>query len=219
MPEKEDFFSELNREDSSDEDYIRAQKVFEKFKLKNLGGYHDLHLRSDVILLADVFKNVRSMCLEIYKLHPAKYITASGLAFQAPLKMTKVELDLLTDIGMLLMIEKGIRGGICNVVPRYAKANNKYIRGYDEDKESSYLNYWDVNNSYSSAMSQKLPTFNSECVEDISQFTLMPRIQKKYTNSIETTIFISEKENKKVEKLVTSLQYKNEYVVHIKGLK
>ena len=170
MPEKEDFFSELNREDSSDEDYIRAQKVFEKFKLKNLGGYHDLHLRSDVILLADVFKNVRSMCLEIYKLHPAKYITASGLAFQAPLKMTKVELDLLTDIGMLLMIEKGIRGGICNVVPRYAKANNKYIRGYDEDKESSYLNYWDVNNSYSSAMSQKLPTFNSECVEDISQF-------------------------------------------------
>ena len=105
------------------------------------------------------------MCLD-----PEKFISVPGVTFQAALKMTKVELDLLTDIYMLLMVEKGIREGIRNAVHRHAKDNNKYMQDSDENKESLYLNYWDLNNSYGWAMSQKLPTFNFEWVEDTSQF-------------------------------------------------
>ena len=88
------------------------------------------------------------MCLEIYKLDPEKFISAPGVAFQAALKMTKVELDLLTGIDMLLTVEKGIREGIRSAIHRHAKPNSKYMQDSDENKESLYLNYWDVNNSY-----------------------------------------------------------------------
>ena len=86
--------------------------------------------------------------LEIYKLNPAKFLSAPGLAWQAALKKTKVKLDLLPDIDMLLMVEKGIRGGICHSIYRYAKTNNKYMKDHDKNKESSYLQYWHVNNLY-----------------------------------------------------------------------
>ena len=79
------------------------------------------------------------MCLEIYEFDPAKYLSAPGLAWQAGLKMAKVKLDLLADIDMLLMVEKGIRGGICHYIHRYAKANNKCMKDYDKNKESSVL--------------------------------------------------------------------------------
>ena len=109
------------------------------------------------LLLANVFEKFRKMCLKIYQLDPAKFLAAPGLALQAVLKKAEVKLELLTDIDMLLMVEKGIRGGICNTIHRYAKANNKYMIDYDKNKESSYLKYWDVNNLYGLAMSQKLP--------------------------------------------------------------
>ena len=99
-------------------------------------------------MLADVFENFRNVCLKIYKLDPAKFLSAPGLVWQAALKKTKVKLDLLTDIDMLLMVEKGTRGGICHSIYRYAKANKKYMENSDEHKESSYLQYWDVNNLY-----------------------------------------------------------------------
>ena len=89
------------------------------------------------------------MCINIYELDPEKFLSAPGLAWQAALKKTKVKLDLLTDIDMLLMVEKGIRGGTCHSIYRYAKANNKYMKGYDKNKESSYLQYWNVKNLYS----------------------------------------------------------------------
>ena len=110
------------------------------------------------------------MCREIYELDPAKFLSAPGLAWQAALKKTKVKLDLLTDIDMLLMVEKGIRGGICHSVYPYAKANNKYIKNYDKNKESLYLHYWDVNNLYVWAMLQKLPVNSFEWIKDTSQF-------------------------------------------------
>ena len=91
-------------------------------------------------------------------------------AWQAALKKSEVKLELLTDIDMLLMAEKGIRDGICHAIHRYAKANNKHMKDYDKNKESSYLNYWDVNNWFGWAMSQKFPVNNFEWIEETSQF-------------------------------------------------
>ena len=94
-------------------------------------------------------ENLRKMFLEIHELESAKFLSAPpGLAWQAAFKKTKVELELLTDIDMLLMVEKGIREGICRSIKRYAKPNNKYMKDYDKNKESSYLKYWDVLNLY-----------------------------------------------------------------------
>ena len=156
LPDKKAFYSELYLEDITDKEYVYAQKVFEELKLKILGDYHDLCVQSNTLLLADVFENFRNKCIEIYELDPAHFLSAPGLAWQACLKMTKVELELLTDIDMLLMIEKGARGRICHTIHRYAKANNKYMKNYDKNIESSYLMYLDANNLYEWAMSQCL---------------------------------------------------------------
>ena len=128
-----------------------------------------MYFRSDVLLLADVFENFPRMCLEIYKLDPIKFISVPGLVWQAALKKKQVELDLLTDVDMLLMIEKVIRGGICNAIHRYAKASNKYMSDdKDENKESSFV----VNGTLITCMvGQKLSTFRFEWVEDISKLT------------------------------------------------
>ena len=131
--------------------------------------YHDLCLRSDVLLLAHVCENFRDMCLKIYELDPAKFFSAPGLAWQAALKKTGVELELLTDIDMLLMVQKGIRGGMCHAIRHYAKANNKYMNHYDK-KRIMYLKYWDVINLYGWTMSQKLPVNNFDWIEESPQF-------------------------------------------------
>ena len=102
------------------------------------------------------------LCLKIYELDPAKFLSAPGLAWQAALKNTKVKLELLTYADVLIMVQKGIRGGICYSIDRYAKANNKYMKDYDKIKESSYLQYWDVNNLYGLTMSPKVPVNNFE---------------------------------------------------------
>ena len=112
LPYKKDFYSSLNLEDISDEDYAHAQKVWEVFKINNLGDYHDLYVQSETLLLADVFQNFRNMCLEIYELDPVYSVSAPGLAWQACLKSTEVKLQLLTDYDMILMIKKRIGGGI-----------------------------------------------------------------------------------------------------------
>ena len=95
-----------------------------------------MYVKNDTLLLPDVFENFRNMCLQIYELHPAKCFSALGLEWQAVLKITKVKLNLLTDIDMLLMVEKGTRGGICHSIYRQAKANNKYTNNYVKNKES-----------------------------------------------------------------------------------
>ena len=107
-------------------------------------------------MLADVFENFRNKCIEIYELDPAHFLSASGIAWQACLRKTGVRLELLTDIDMLLMIGKGIRGGMCHAIHRYAKPNNKYMKNYEKNIESSYLVYLGANNLYGWAMPQKL---------------------------------------------------------------
>ena len=114
LPSKEDFYSNLNMEDISDIDYRHANNVFKGFKLENLGDYHDLYVQSDTLLLADVFNNFRNMCIKEYELDPALFLSLPGLAWQACLKKTNIESELLTDYDMLIMVEEGIRGGICH---------------------------------------------------------------------------------------------------------
>ena len=106
------------------------------------------------------------MCLG---LDPAHFLSAPGLAWKEALKMTKVKLDLLTDTDILLMVEKGMRGGLCHAIHRYETANNKYMKDYDKNKESSYLKYWEVNNLYGRSMSQKLLVDGFKWVENLSQ--------------------------------------------------
>ena len=148
LPPKEEFYSKLNDEHISDEDYQHALNVFRKFNCKSIRDYHDLYLKSDVLLLSDVFENFRKTCLKHYKLDPAHYYTSPGLAWDACLKETQQELQLLTDYDMLMMVEKGIRGGISHISKRYAEANNKYMKDYNPDKESIYIQYLDANNLY-----------------------------------------------------------------------
>ena len=127
IPSKESFYSNLTMENITETDYIHANNVFKTFKLNNLGDYHDLYVQTDTLLLVDVFENFRKACIKTYELDPAHFISLPGLAWQACLKK------------MLLMIEEGIRGGICHAVHRYAKANNRYMKDYDESKESSCI--------------------------------------------------------------------------------
>ena len=158
LPIKKEFYSIMNDQHISDKDYNHAQNVWKTFKLKSMGDYHDLYLKSDILLLADVFENFRKTCLEYYKLDPANYFTSPGLSWDAMLKMTDIKLELMTDIDMFQFIEKGMRGGISYIANRHGEANNKYMKEYDEKKSSKYIMYLDANNLYGWAMSQYLPT-------------------------------------------------------------
>ncbi|XP_068749377.1 uncharacterized protein [Montipora capricornis] len=158
LPSKEDFYSILNDEHITDDQYKHAQNVWNTFNLKNMGEYHDLYLKSDILLLADVFENFRKTCLQYYKLDPCHYFTSPGLSWDAMLKMTDIKLELMTDIDMFQFIEKGMRGGISYIANRYGKSNNKYMKTYDEKTPSKYIMYLDANNLYGWAMSQYLPT-------------------------------------------------------------
>ena len=158
LPSIDDFYSKLSMSGISVDNYEHAKRVWGEFGLRNLGEYHDLYLKTDVILLSNVFEKFRKVCMENYGLDPAHFCTAPGLAWQACLKKTGMKLDLITDPDMLLMFGRGIRGGITQVVKRYVKANNKYMNDYDRKEPSRYLQYLDANNLYGLAMSQPLPT-------------------------------------------------------------
>ena len=132
--------------------------MWNTFSLKTMGEYHDLYLKSDILLLADVFENFRKTCLEYYKLDPCHYFTSPGLSWDAMLKMTGIKLELMVDIDMFQFIEKGMRGGTSYIANRYGKANNRYVKEYDEKAPSKYIMYLDANNLYGWAMSQYLPT-------------------------------------------------------------
>ena len=167
-PDKEFFYSSLNMENINDIDYRYGNNVFKKFKLKNLGEYHNLYVQSDTLLFADVFENFRNMCIKVYELDPAHFLSLPGLAWQVCLKKTNAKLELLTDYAMLLMVEEGIRGGICHSIHRHAKVNNKYMKNYDKN-ESSYIQYLDANNLYGWAMSQKLPVNGFKWINDVTE--------------------------------------------------
>ena len=146
LPETENFYSHLNTKGFTDADYAHAKRVRKDFEIKRIGEYHDLYVQSDTLLLADVFENFWSMSLEIYELNPAHFLTASGLAFQASLKNTKVKLGLLTYINMLLNIGKVLEREYVTLFIDMQKLITNAWKIMIIKKESSCLKYWDVNN-------------------------------------------------------------------------
>ena len=229
LPPIDAFYSNLNMSLISEGDYQHAQRVWEEFGIHNLGDYHDLYLRTDVVLLANVYEAFRDTCLRHYKLHPVHFYTSPGLAWKACLKCTGIRLELLTDPDILLMFEQGIRGGITQVVCKYASANNKYMGDrFDPKSESSYLQYLDANNLYGWAMSQPLPTGGFKWVDvnpnEISE--LATRTGKGYVLEVDVSYpkelhnqhndlpFMCERmEINGVEKLVPNLRDKKRYVI------
>ena len=183
------------------------------------------------------FENFRKACIKNYELDPGHFLSLPGLAWQACLKKTNVELELLTDYDMLLMIEEGIRGGICHAIQRYAKANNKYMKDYDKKKKSSYIQYLDANNLYGKAMTKKLPVRGFKWINDI--FEINEKFVKSYKKNSDKGYILevdvdypNELQNlhsdlpflpermviNNTKKLVCNLNDKKNYVVHINVL-
>ena len=175
LPSKDEFYSKLYDKEISDEDYQHAINVWNTFNSQTLQDYHDLYLKTDVLLLADVFENFRKTCLKHYKLDPCHYYTSPGLAWDACLKETKEELQLLKDYDMLMMFEQGIRGGISHISKRYATAN---MENFDETKPSTFIQYLDANNLYGWAMSQKLPIKGFKWI-DVDKSKVLKLLEKK----------------------------------------
>ena len=172
LPSKDKFYSSLYESEVNEEDYQRAQKVWDHFKMKTLKDYHNLYLETDVLLLADVFENFRRTCLENYKLDPAHYVSAPGLSWDAFLKKSGEHIELVSDMDMFQFFEKGMRGGTSYIAHRHSTANNKYMETYNEEDESKFLMYLDANNLYGWAMSQPLPNGEFEWVEDVDNIKL-----------------------------------------------
>jgi hypothetical protein len=168
LPSRDAFYSSLTMEEVSHDEYERAQRIWEYFDCQTFKDYHDLYLKSDVLLLADVFENFRETGMSYYGLDPAHYLTLPSYSFDACLKYTDVELQLLTDPEMHLFIENSIRGGISVVSHRYARANNPYLKSedYDSSQPHSYIMYLDANNLYGWGMSQKLPVKDFRFLSD-----------------------------------------------------
>ena len=230
LPPIEAFYSKLNMSSISEEDYQHAQRVWKEFRILNLGEHHDLYLRTDVILLANVYEAFRDTCLQHYKLDPAHFYTSPGLTWRACLKRTGIKLELLTDPDMLLMFERGIRGGITQAVRKYAAANNPYMEpDFDPNEETTYLQYLDANNLYGWAMSQPLPTGGFRWVnpKEVSS----TRTDKGYLLEVDVSYpinlhdehndlpFLCERMDiNGVEKLVQNLRDKKNYIIHIQAL-
>ena len=162
LPDKCEIFSSLNNEYISEREFQRAINVWNVFKMNTLGmntpwEYHDLYLKTDVLLLADVFEKFIETCLNYYKLDSCHYFSTPGLSFESMLKRTGVKLELISDIGMHLFIEKGMRGGISCICKRHSKSENKYTRSNHKNKRKKFISYWDANNLHGWAMSQPLP--------------------------------------------------------------
>ena len=255
LPDKEKFYSKLNDEHITDEEYAHAQTVWESFECKTLGDYHDLYVKTDVALLADVFENFRNPCQEQYGLDPAHYYTSPGLSWDALLKKTGVELELFTDPKMYLFVERGMRGGISMVSKRYAKANNPYVPGYDPSKPNKFIMYLDANNLYGWAMSKPLPKrdfkwkrvmpteediikkkenakngwildvdleYPKELHEEHNSFPLAPekkQVKNEWMSEYQHSLIKDlDLKTPKCNKLLLTLQDKNNYVVHYRNL-
>ncbi|KAJ8914368.1 hypothetical protein NQ315_011356 [Exocentrus adspersus] len=186
LPSREHFYSSLTETAISEEDYTYAVKVWNAFKCRTLAEYSDIYLKTDVVLLADVFEAFRKVCQDTYQLDPCQFYTLPGLSWAAMMKYTKVKLELLTDVDMLHFIRRSIRGGVAGCIQRHATANNPYMPAkelldedfahlsYRPEEDIRYLLYLDANNLYGSAMSQYLPHSNFKWLspDEIANFDI-----------------------------------------------
>ena len=237
-PPQDAFYSNLSGKGINKSCYEHVLNVWKKFNIKTLKDYLKLYNISDVLLLADVFENFRNLCIKNYGLDPVYYYTAPGLAWDAMLKITKINLELLSDVDKLLMIEKGIRGGISIISNRYGKANNKYMKDFNNSEPSKYLTYLDANNLYGWAMKQKLPThkfewmtnkeieniFNNQIVQVWEKTPCILEVDLSYPEELhdlhnDYPLCPERVEcNHGVKKLIPNLRDKNNYVIHYKNL-
>lgn len=235
LPLKKEFYSQLNNSNISNEDYEHAQKVWETFNCKTMRDYHNLYLKTDVLLLTDVMENYRDICIKNYGLDPFWYYTAPGLAWDAALKISGIQLELFTDANMYLMDESGIRGGISTITKRHAMANNKYMNEYNPEEGSVFVPYLDANNLYGWAMSQPLPVNGFMWMEE-AELRHWNKICDKYGEGcilevdLEYPKDLHDKHNEyplaperlevnKVRKLIPNLNNKEKYVLHYENLK
>ena len=237
LPGKDKFYSNLYMSGVGDSEYEHACNVWKEFRIRNMGEYHNLYLKTDTILLANVFESFRTVCMENYGLDPAHFYTALGLAWKACLKKTGIRLELLLDPDMLLMFERGIRGGITQSVHRWAAANNPYMEEYDNRKPIKYLQYLDANNLYGWAMSQPLPTDGfrwvkcsgnpNRLVEEMASkkdLGYLLEVDVSYPKELhnlhnDLPFMCTKMKINGVEKLIPNLYYKRKYIVHIQALK
>ena len=239
-PPKEAYYSILNDQEITDEDYEHSIKIWKEDKIKNLGEYHDLYLKIDVLLLAEIFENFRNVCLKHYELDPAHYYTSPGLSWDALLKFSKQKLELLSDINMIQFIESGIRGGVSMISHRHSIANNKYMmKNYDPNKELKSIIYLDANNLYGWAMCEPLPVGNFKMYDDeTTKDKIFERLQNwkssnkkgyiieldleypKELHDLHNSYPLAPEKIKvnKVDKLIPNLYDKKNYICHIKNL-
>ncbi|XP_077278612.1 uncharacterized protein LOC143906406 [Temnothorax americanus] len=236
LPPRDSFYSSLTGDTVSESDYAHAVNVWQRFSIQTLGEYSDLYLKIDVLLLADIFENFRDSCVASYGLDPAHYYTLPGFTWDAMLKHTRINFELLTNIDMVMFIERGIRGGLSQCSGRYAQANNKYMQSHDPSKPSSYLMYFDVNNLYGWAMCQPLPYADFRWVNNISNFDVnaiasdsptgyILEVDLEYPQCLHDTHAdlpfcpTSDKPpGKRVNKLLATLYNKERYVIHYRNL-
>ena len=237
LPPKKAFYSRLSGKGITKGDYKHALNVWNVFNMKTFLDYHELYNETDVLLLADVFENFRDLCLKIYGLDPAHYFTSPGLSWDACLKKTGVELELISDPDKLLMFERLIRGGISMISNRYGKANNKYMkRGFNINNLITFLMYLDANNLYGCAMSMKLPTHgfkwltggeiekiyeNRHNLNKIPCILEVDLIYPKELHDLHNDYPLCPEGVKcknGVEKLIPNLRDKKNYVIHYKAL-
>ena len=237
LPTHDKFYNKMNDTNVSLDDYNHAINVFNVFKCSTIGEYSDLYLKSDVILLADIFENFRNTLIKTHGLDPAHYFTLPGYTWDCSLKHTKIELELLTDIDHIMFVEKGIRGGLSQCSNRYGRANNKYMDNYNPSEPSKYLMYLDINNMYGWAMCEPLPysgfqwlekceNFNFENIPDDSEIGYILEVDVSYPNNIhdlqKDLPMLPERvksPGSKHEKLLATLYNKSRYVVHYRNLK
>lgn len=238
IPDPKHFYNSLSKEEIDPEDYEHAKNVWKQFRISNLGQYTDLYLKCDVMILCDVFEKFRKTSLQSFKLDPLYYISLPGLSWDAMLFYTGVRLELLHNVEMYEMIEKGIRGGLAQCSLRKAEANNKYLPNYNPSKPSTYLVYLDCVNLYGYAMMKKFPIANFKFLsqDQIDQFNISlidiegelgyilevdleyPFHLHDWHNDLPYAVEKFIPPSSKTPKLIANLYNKYNYVIHIAHL-
>ena len=175
LPPIEAFFNKLTDEALPEEEYKHAQNVWDTFKFKTFREYMELYVKTDVLLLACVFENFRSVCHTHYGLDPANFYGVPGFSWSAMQKFTGVKLELLQDVNMFLFVESSMRGGLSTITKKYAKANNPLLEDYDPKLPESYIMFFDENNLYGGSVVSPVPVSNFRWMEecDLKNFDVM----------------------------------------------